>query len=325
MRIIEIQPKEIDLGEYKKRSALETDVENLITEDTIITTNGIPVILYCKLQENLDALRWAVKNIKYEVGPRTLGLISQSRIFGYRPRITVRHDYCNPTSMATEYPKQHHIITTFAEQLTKYYQDNFPDVFDIHKKVVEEKILPEWKIDNSVFTSGIVNKDNPLKYHFDSGNFRGVLSNMVAFKKNVAGGRLVIPSYNIKLEIADGSLCIFDGQSILHGVSPFEAVKPEQEHYRYTIVYYSLEQMWKCEPFGSEIKRIRKRKKEQEKKRLDPEHLKQLTAMADERKAQNEKEITEVLKKNKVKLNKNHRDYKQFLAQATPIKTTENE
>lgn len=313
MKIIEIQPKEIDLLEYKKRSALETDAEILITEDTIITTNGVPVILYCKLKDNLNALRWAVKNIEYEVGPRTLGLLSQSRIFGYRPRLAVRHDYCNPTSMATTFPKQHHIITTFAEQLTKYYQNNFPEVFETHKNIVEEKILPEWKIENSVFTSGIVNKNNPLKYHFDAGNFKGVLSNMVAITKNVAGGRLIIPSYNLKLEIADTSLTIFDGQSILHGVSPFQPIKPEQEHYRYTIVYYSLEQMWKCEPYGTEIKRIRKRKREQEKKRLDPTHLNYLNEMAQERKEIEQKEIETTIKKNR-KIDKKHRDYKQFLA-----------
>lgn len=313
MIIREIQPTEIDLEKYKKRSALETDVDELITEDTIITTNGEPVIMYCKLKENLDALRWAVQTIKYEVGPRTLGLVSQSKIFGFRPRITVRHDYCNPTSMATQFPKQHHIITTFAQELTKYYENNFPDVYQKHKNVVEEKILPEWKIDNSVFTSGIVNKDNPLKYHFDAGNFKGVLSNMVAFKKNVAGGNLVIPSYNIKLEISDSSLCIFDGQSILHGVSPFTAIKPEQEHYRYTIVYYSLEQMWKCEPYGTEIKRIRKRKKEQEKKRLDPTHLATLSAAATERIKENQKEIQTTLSKNKAKMNPKHRDYKLFV------------
>jgi hypothetical protein len=314
MIIREIQPREIDLEKYKKRTALEDDVSETITEDTIITTNGIPVILYCKMKENLDALRWAVQTIKYETGPRTLGLISQSRIFGYRPRITVRHDYCNPTSMATEFPKQHFVIADFASQLTNYYQNNFPEVFQKHEEIVNEKILPEWKIENSIFTSGIVNKDNALKYHFDSGNFKGVLSNMVAFKKNVVGGRLVIPAYDIKLEISDSSLCIFDGQSILHGVSPFHSAKPEQDHYRYTIVYYSLEQMWKCEPFGEEIKRIRKRKKDQEHKRIDPDHLEKLSGMADDRIQKNQKEIQTSLKKNDVKLNKNHRDYKQFIS-----------
>ena len=66
MIIREIQPIEIDLEKYKKRTALEDDVSETITEDTIITTNGQPVIMYCKLNENLDALRWAVQTIKYE-------------------------------------------------------------------------------------------------------------------------------------------------------------------------------------------------------------------------------------------------------------------
>ena len=54
MKTIEIQPREIDIDLFKKRTALDSDAENLITEDTIITTNGQPVIMYCKLKENLN-------------------------------------------------------------------------------------------------------------------------------------------------------------------------------------------------------------------------------------------------------------------------------
>ena len=79
---------------------------------------------------------------------------------------------------------------------------------------------------------------------------------------------------DLKLEIADGSLSIFDGQSILHGVSPF--VKTSADAYRYTVVYYTLEQMWKCETITDELIRIRKKKKEREFNRLDENHLKSL-------------------------------------------------
>lgn len=289
MRIIEIQPREIDIDLFKKRTALDTDAENLITEDTIITTNGEPVIMYCKLKENLNNLRWAVNNIKYTQGKRTRGLISQSAVFGYKPKIAMRQDFCSATAMSRNHAKEHFIITDFAKNLTGYYESAFPDVFSKHKEVVQEKIRDEWVIKGTPFTSGIVNKDNPLKYHFDAGNFKGVLSNMVAFKKNMNGGRLVIPTYNIKLEIEDGSLSVFDGQSILHGVSPFE--KKTEDAYRYTIVYYSLEQMWKCETITDELIRIRAKKKEREFKRLDPEHLKKLMKRKSELEQGSDKEF----------------------------------
>jgi hypothetical protein len=155
--------------------------------------------------------------------------------------------------------------------------------------------MKDWTIGGSPFTSGIVNKNNQLKYHFDAGNFKGVLSNMVVFKKDVDGGHLVIPELDIALEVADNTLTIFNGQEILHGVSTIE-YKNEQA-YRYSIVYYSLEQMWKCEPLGDEIKRIRKIKTEREKKRLDPEHLQSLSARRDELKEYSDSELV----KNKMK------------------------
>lgn len=271
MKILEIKPKNINIDLFKKRTALEEDAENIITEDTIITTNGQPVIMYCKVKENLDAMRWAVQNIKYTKGVRSTGLVSQSAIFGYKPKVTMRQDFCSAAAMAKSQSKEHFFITDFAKNLTNYYRDNFPDVFASHQKIVQEKIKDQWVIKGTPFTSGIINKDNPLKYHFDSGNFKGVLSNMVAFKKNMSGGRLVIPAYNIKLEIADGSLSVFDGQSILHGVSPF--IKLNEKAYRYTVVYYTLEQMWKCNTIDEELIRIRKIKKDREFKRLDPSHL----------------------------------------------------
>jgi len=295
MKIIEIKPKEIDIELYKKRTALESDAKNIITEDTIITTNGQPVILYCRLKENLDNLRWAVQNINYVKGERSRGLISQSAVFGFKPKIAMRQDYCSATAMARNNAKEHFIITDFAKNLSNYYENNFTEVFAKHKNIVKEKIKDQWVIKGTPFTSGIVNKDNPLKYHFDAGNFKGVLSNMVAFKKNMIGGRLVIPAYDIKLEIEDGSLSIFDGQSILHGVSPF--IKQNDNAYRYTIVYYTLEQMWKCETITDELIRIRQKKKEREFKRLDPEHLNSLQKRKTELKKASDKEIIAHYKK----------------------------
>ena len=46
MKILEIIPKELDHRQFIKRSALESDCSMLITEETLITTNGKPVIYY---------------------------------------------------------------------------------------------------------------------------------------------------------------------------------------------------------------------------------------------------------------------------------------
>lgn len=70
------------------------------------------------------------------------------------------------------------------------------------------------------------------------------------------GGYLSCPEYDIGFEVEDNSVILFDGQNILHGVTPFEHLT--RLSYRYSIVYYTLQQIWNCLPLNEEIIRIRK-------------------------------------------------------------------
>jgi len=296
MKRIDLERKPIDKDKFRKRTALLSDVSTTIKEDCIIYVNNEPVLFYKKLETDTAALRWAVKNQKYSMGKRSRGLESTSNIFGYSPRIAMRHDYCTVTAMAKNYPKQHYIITNFVSELIDYYKECFPQQYEHHTETVKERVMSDWTIGASPFTSGIVNKNNQLKYHYDAGNFKGVLSNMVVFKSDIIGGHLVIPELDIALEVADNTLTIFNGQDILHGVSDIQY--KNNSSYRYSVVYYSLEQMWKCEPLEGEIKRIRRVKTEREKKRLDPVHLDSLKKKQEELKSHSDKEFFKSLEKN---------------------------
>ena len=91
---------------------------------------------------------------------------------------------------------------------------------------------------------------------------------MVVFKGGVSGGFLSLPEYRAGVELKDNSLFMFDGQSILHGVTPIKKHNPNS--YRYSIVYYSLRQMWKCLTIDEEVIRIRQRKTKRELLRAKP-------------------------------------------------------
>ena len=132
-----------------------------------------------------------------------------------------------------------------------------------------------WKLGETVFTSGIVNKNNQINYHFDTGNFTEVFSAMLAFKNDMVGGHLVLPQYDLALEIADGSLTLFDGQKALHGVTPIHY--KSDRSYRFTMVYYSLKNMWHCLEIDDELARIRNVKTVREKKRIDKDHIAELS------------------------------------------------
>lgn len=267
MQVLEITKRELDFKQFTRRSAVESDFDKLITKDTLVTSKGKPIILYKYLTEDTSKIQMAVRQIKYSKETRTQGLKSESRVFGYSPRNTIRKDYCSATALAYEKPKEHNLIANFGSTLAKLYYEYFPTVYDEHSKLVKSKMLPNWVIKDSPFTSGIINKNNPLKYHFDAGNIKGVLSNMVVFKNMVKGGYLSCPEYNIGFEAAHNTVILFDGQSILHGVTPIKKITPTA--YRYSIVYYTLEQMWSCLPLNDEMLRVRKKHLERERNRAN--------------------------------------------------------
>lgn len=277
---------EVNHKDLYRTNASTSDVSEMITEDIIIydKDTGKPLLLYVTLEEELKYLRWAVKSQKYAKHKRSGGIYQVSGLFGYTPRVPLRQDYCTTTAMAEKYPKQHHVIYSFVENIYGYYEKYFPEEFKKHQQIVREEVLDNWTIGDTPFTSGIVNKNNPLNYHVDRGNFKGVLSNMVVLKKGVKGGHLIIPELDLGLEVKDSTLVIFNGQELIHGVSEIEY--EDDKSYRYSIVYYSLESMWKCEPLEDELQRIRNRKTQREKDRLNPEHLEVLrTAERQQREA----------------------------------------
>jgi hypothetical protein len=257
--------------DFIKKSASEHDFDTLIKTDFILLEKGVPLIVYAKIPD-YDITRWefidVLQRIKFPKGAmRTTGLRSQSKIFGYSPRETIRKDYCSSTAFSTEDPKGHKLICDLGAKLSYWYRIHCPEMYDYHRRLVQGNILQEWIIENSVFTSGIINKNNLLNYHKDVGNISKVFSNMICFKKDCIGGYLSIPEFNLGLEIADGTMLFFDGQSIIHGVTPFKITSTQG--YRYTLVYYTLQKMWRCEPIEVELDRIKHRKTDREKRRAE--------------------------------------------------------
>ncbi len=264
MKVIELEKKEIDIKDFKLRSAQDSDYKTLYREDTVLMSEGKIKVIYQRLDLDSTKIVEALETIKYQEGFRSRGLKSRSRIFGYAPRLEFRQDFCHAASLAMEQPKEHQIVCDYAKQVTQIYEKIDPQMFKRHDKM-SKKILKDYQIEDTPFTSGIINKNNPLKYHFDFGNFVDVYSCMLGFKKNIVGGYLSLPEYECAFEISHNSVFIFDGQNILHGVTPFE--KLTEDAYRYTIVYYSLKRMWECLPISEEVIRIRNKRLGMEQRR----------------------------------------------------------
>lgn len=286
MRIIKLKRIELNPRDFIKRSAKEEDTSILITEPTTLIDeeSGEIKVIYDLLSLDTTAVVEALKQIRYIKGKRSRGLFSTSRVIGYTPRNEIRQDYCSSTSLAKEDPHKHAVITQLALKLEEYYKKYNKEGYEKHLQLSEKEIKKEWRIGHkSVFSSGIINKNNPLKYHFDTGNFPDVYSMMVVFKGGVEGGYLSLPEYDVKFELPDNSIFMFDGQGILHGVTPIKYTSPIG--YRFSVVYYTLKRMWQCLEIDEELARIRQIKTGRERVRMDNP----LTEADREKKKENEK------------------------------------
>lgn len=270
MQILELTSQPLNLSQYKARQALESDYQTLITESTIGMVDGEPRMVYVRLEDlGVDASEvvTALQSIRFSDGGqrRTNGVEGRVRSLGWHPRRTMRQDFCHIAVLAEENPAAHGVVCSYAQQVSRWYEQFNPAVYAQHEQIMREKISPDYQVPQTVFTSGVINKDYSLPYHFDTGNFKDVWSCMLGFKRHIKGGHLAVPEYGVGFEICHNSLFMFDGQGILHGVTPIE--KQSRTAYRYTIVYYSLQQIWNCLPITDELIRIRQKRTEREQRR----------------------------------------------------------
>lgn len=251
--------EDVDVRSLCKRTAMEKDADTVISEYCQIFDEDTWefIIWLFPISRDTSDLKRALKTIKFQKTKRTWWLESTSRIFWYSPRVAIRNDFCSSTSLSRENPEAHDMVCGYSKQLDEVYRSFWWERYKGHMENTD-KVLWDYKIWDSLFTSGIINKNNPLNYHYDAGNFKDCFSCMITIKDGITWWRLSVPEYGIKFELPDSSMIMFDWQSILHWVTPI--MKKSESSYRFTCVYYSLKGMWKCLTPDEELIRIKEKK-----------------------------------------------------------------
>jgi hypothetical protein len=224
--------------------------------------NGKHVLTFLNISQYDQArLLYAVQHVDYQEGYRTQGLKSTSRIFGFQPRSTIRQDFVTQAKMARDQPAILKTLIEYGHIASAIYQHELPVLFQQQVDLLNKNVLPEYRYPGAHFTSGIVNKRNRLLYHRDQGNFPNSLSTMISLTRDMGKqGMLVIPEYKLALEFNGMELLIFNGAEVLHGVSPIQV--SHASAYRYTVVYYALQQLNKALPVAEELTRAREKSQE---------------------------------------------------------------
>lgn len=156
----------------------------------------------------------------------------------------ILRDYCTACATHSDQPSEHHAIVDLGFEIARIYEECFPKRFADNLQNVHEATPSEWIMPGTPFTVAILNKNSGLPEHRDSQNYRGALSCMVVFRKDIDGGKLFFPDYGTEIEMEDSSYFIFDGQSVRHAVTDMALFGPHG--YRYSVVYYGLQARPRC-------------------------------------------------------------------------------
>jgi hypothetical protein len=195
---------------------------------------------------------------------------NNSVTFGYRPRKPMmRQEACVLTAFNRDFPTIAAFLAHYAEVLAQMVADTMPEIEVMGREQIA-KVLPDWRLSkNSLWTSGVINKESSLPYHRDGNNF-DAWSVMPVIRQGVTGGFLDLPEYGVTIPARDGYAYAFYGKRLVHGVTPM--VKKRADSYRVSIVYYALQGLKDCHTFAEETATARKRRTDREERMADPEH-----------------------------------------------------
>lgn len=237
----------------------------LIDGDTgeVVAVQALPEMPWASdVARSLRGIKWAGAKANHGDEVRLSGFKNAHRTFGHSAPVPLRRRYgCSVCQFNAEYPRLTRRMEQFADLASAVFATAAPEQAEAHVEAVSG-IDRSWLFGSSVWTSGIINRTSALPYHRDSGNVKGSWSAMLGLRRGVSGGLLHLAEWGVYLTIPDRSITLFDGQAVLHAVTPFA-----QEHtgaFRYTAVVYAKAAMTKCLVGDDEIKRAQRLRSEAE-------------------------------------------------------------
>jgi hypothetical protein len=247
---------------FLHRPVRESHFNHLITASSLVKLEGASApILYLDLNEELEEVNelWPhLDNLNIPASSRTsLGTKNKSILFGAVPPTIMRNSYCSFGAVAD---RDSELATLLYYKYSTIFhavlQKHLPQWEKINMKLWKDSCIhKDYQLGNSLWTSGIINKNSPQKYHYDGMNVRNMLSAMITLKRNMSGGYLTFPEYDLAFEVKNRSLIFFSGSTLIHGVSPLSL---HEKGTRYSIVYYTTKQLQICDAFENEIKKATK-------------------------------------------------------------------
>lgn len=221
---------------------------------------GAPIMVVDRYPGDVGAYRRAVLAYPLDQTQRSGGIANYSRTFGYLGRqYLLRRAYCGTCGGADMAPEAHAVICAAAAPLYQLLAQHLPEqaAADL---ATAQVVLPDWRLDDTPWTSGVVNRNSALPYHLD-GNNLPAWSAMVSLRRGTRRGWLHLPEYNLHVATRDGDVTLFPGWQLVHGVTP---ILRERGGYRYTVVYYPVAALKHCLTPDAEVQHAQQRRSAQQ-------------------------------------------------------------
>lgn len=266
MKTIEVEVKQLTGKDKQAFMGKPTDislVNNVIdlNEETepvmVVDKDTGEKLVYCDdlvgydpdvVLDFLDSLEIATDNKKGRLGT---GVKNSHIQIGFMPANGMRGNYCTPTRYYTKALQYFgYYMSVYGEHM---FKEKMPELYEEHAVTMQNLANDELKIaPESLFTSAVINKNNDIQFHIDRGNTIPGTTLLCYFLKDVKGGATVVPEIDLAYIPKHNGMVIFDGYRFIHGVQPIE--KLTEDAARYSIVYYSKKELFKCQTSLSDEK-----------------------------------------------------------------------
>ena len=147
------------------------------------------------------------------------------------------------SAFSYQHPAFSEVMEALVKRAWMHVEDKCPDLYLAIDSA--PKALPEWRIRDTPFTSGVINATVCLPYHRDRGNVQNTGSVMWISRRHATGGHLHIPELNVVVDCSHGALLVFYGELFWHGVTQMGGLSRKGAG-RFSVVAYSKQGILKA-------------------------------------------------------------------------------
>lgn len=151
-----------------------------------------------------------------------------------------RFPECRQTGWSVNHPEIHEAAKPFIDEVSRVYREELPEHY-LWQNEFMQRVGSEWKF-NDTYTTVTVNRNLRTTYHYDKGDFRGGMGNLVVLIGNESGA-LVMPRFRLMLRPRRTDVLLMNVHE-MHGNLPVDGE-------RLTAVLYAREHIDEC---GNEYK-----------------------------------------------------------------------